>query len=306
MTYIITLTLHTSSQPTNTFKDQSHRMVAVPSSPVIFLITGSSRGLGKAIATAAGKHHAKARFLLAARSTTGMEETKAELLASTTLQSKDILCRSMDLSNLDRLDSNADVLLQDLESLRHAFEQDHPQQHLIFVNNAANLGHLGPSWKTPSLEDMRHTIDFNVTSSLWLSVRFARYIHKLHQEEPNQSLKATLVNISSLAAVSQEFAGMGLYSAGKAAREMYHSLLAKDEDNPDSFKVLNFAPGPLETTMTEDIKHSSGLHETDLQSAFRQTQMLDPEESARKLIRLVEMDEFESGSHVDYFDLPDE
>ena len=98
---------------------------------------------------------------------------------------------------------------------------------------------------------------------------------------------------------------MGIYSAGKAAREMYHSLLAKDEGNPDALKVLNYAPGPLETTMTEDIKQSSGLHETELQSSFRQTTMLDPQESAQKLIRLLEKDDFESGSHVDYFDLPD-
>lgn len=277
-------------------------MTAVSLSSVIFLITGSSRGLGKAIATVAGKHHAKARFLLAARSTTGMDETKQELLSSTTLKEEDIICRPMDLSNLDRLDSNADVLFQDLENLRHVEEQ---YQHLVFVNNAANLGHLGPSWKSPSLEDMRQTIDFNVTSSLWLSVRFARYIQKL-QREPNQSrTKATIVNISSLAAVSQEFSGMGIYSAGKAAREMYHSLLAKDEGNPDALKVLNYAPGPLETTMTEDIKQSSGLHETELQSSFRQTTMLDPQQSAQKLIRLLEKDDFESGSHVDYFDLPD-
>ena len=278
-------------------------MTAV-SSPVIFLITGSSRGLGKAIATAAGKHNAQARFLLAARSATGMKETKAELLSSTR-KSEDIISRSMDLSNLDQLDSNADVLFQDLEKLRSIDQQEQKPQHFVFVNNAANLGHLGPSWKSPSLVDMRQTIDFNVTSSLWLSVRFARYIQKLQQESNQSPTKATIVNISSLAAVSQEFSGMGIYSAGKAAREMYHSLVAKDEGNPDALKVLNYAPGPLETTMTDDIKQSSGLQDTELQSSFRQSDMLDPQQSAQKLIRLLEKDDFESGSHVDYFDLPE-
>ena len=119
-------------------------------------------------------------------------------------------------------------------------------------------------------------------------------------------MAATIVNISSLAAVSAGFPGMGIYSAGKAAREMYHALLAKDEENPNFLKVLNYAPGPLETSMTEDIKSSQGLYETDLQSSFRETQMLDPEDSARKLIRLLDANDFESGSHVDYFDLPDE
>lgn len=276
-----------------------------PSSPVIFLVTGASRGLGKAIATVAGKQHAMARFLLVARSFEGMEETKKEIMsAAPTRASEDVLCRSMDLSDLDRLDSNADRLFTDLERLRFSPREDHlPQPRLVFVNNAASLGHLGLSRQSPSLEDMRQTVNLNVTSSLWLSVRFARYVQELQQTQKHQQIKATLVNISSLVAISQDFAGMGIYSAGKAAREMYHSLLAKDQENP---RVVNYAPGPLATSMTQDINESKNLYKTDLQSSFHQTQLLDPEDSARKLIRLLDTNEFESGSHIDYFDLPDE
>jgi sepiapterin reductase len=206
-------------------------------------------------------------------------------------------------------------------------QQQQQQQRMIFINNAGSLGYLGPSWESPSLEDMRQTIDFNVTSSLWLSVRFARYIKEIelqqqqsYQERNNPPIKmgtstptrsATIVNISSLVAVSKDFSGMGIYSAGKAAREMYHALVAKDEDqateaeteclNAILLKTLNYAPGPLETTMTQEIRDSDGLDE-DLQSNF-QTKLLDPEDSARKLIELLDTNEFESGSHIDYYDL---
>ncbi len=282
------------------------------SSSVVFLITGASRGLGKAIATVAGKAYGQAnngtmaRFLLVARSSDGIQETKEQLLSN--FSAENVICRSMDLSDLDRLDSNADLLINDVEKLRSGdvSEKRQHQQRLVLVNNAGSLGHLGPSWKSPSLEDMQQTVDFNVTSSLWLSVRFARYFHELHQQHrEKQSVQATIVNISSLVAVSKDFSGMGIYSAGKAAREMYHSLMARDEQIPESLKVLNYAPGPLETTMTDSIKESEGLHETELQDSFRQTQMLDPKDSAKKLIRLLETNEFESGSHIDYFDLPD-
>ena len=341
------------------------------SSSVVFIITGASRGLGRAIAKVAGKHYAqknnlngssipaysKARFLLVARSSKGTEETMKELLsvATNTVSSStltttattpdDVLCRSIDLSDLDRLDSNIDVLLKDLDKLcsrernnnyttlletqqqqqQQQPQQQQQQQHLVFVNNAGSLGHLGPSWKSPSLEDMRQTIDLNVTGSLWLSVRFARYIKEIEQQQQNYqernppikmgkaTTSATIVNISSLVAVSKDFPGMGIYSAGKAAREMYHALLAKDEDeateeeseieppNAILLKTLNYAPGPLETTMTQEIRDSDGL-DADIQSNF-QTKLLDPEDSARKLIELLDTNEFESGSHIDYYDL---
>jgi sepiapterin reductase len=292
---------------------------------VVFLITGASRGLGRAIATVAGNHYARgngtssapptsrARFLLVARSSEGLQETKEELLSAskasssgttTTTSEDDVLCRSMDLSNLDRLDVNMDVLLHDLDQLSGS--QPQPQQHLVFVNNAASLGHLGLSRKSPSLEDMRRTIDLNATSSLWLSVRFARYVHELeHRPEQSNPAAATLVNVSSLSAVSDAFPGMGIYSAGKAAREMYHALLAKEGDG-GLLKTLNYAPGPLATSMTEDyILQSEELEETGLRSLFQSTELLDPSDSARKLIGLLEANDFASGSHIDYFDLPD-
>ena len=287
-------------------------MTTASSSSVVFLITGASRGLGKAIATVAGKsygqenHGTRACFLLVARSSDGIQDTKEQLLSN--ISSENVICRSMDLSDLDRLGSNADLLINDIEKLRSGdvSEKRQHRQRLILVNNAGSLGHLGPSWKSHSLEDMRQTVDFNVTSSLWLSVRFARYFHELQEQKQEQeSTQATIVNISSLVAVSQDFSGMGIYSAGKAAREMYHSLMARDEQTPKRLKILNYAPGPLDTSMTDVIKASEGLHETNLQDSFRKTQMLDPKDSAMKLIQLLQTNDFETGSHIDYFDLPD-
>ena len=347
------------------------------SSVVVFLITGASKGLGRAIATVASKYYAQqqqqqyklrsndkddssssalpsstslsqksARFLLVARSSDGLQETKKEIISttSTTTDEDDeddvIICRTMDLSDLDRLDDNIDVLLDDVDRLiccggddKDGDNQRHDNVDVVFVNNAGSLGHLGPTITSPSLKDMRQTIDLNVTSSLWLTVRFSQYVKQLEerqcqrrQQQKTMSLAATIVNISSLAAISDDFLSMGIYSTGKAARERYHTMLAKEEmksktmkqeeepsltkdgcdDNNKSsniaIKTLNYAPGPLETEMTTAIRNADQL-DIDLKPHF-QKELLDANDSALKLIKLVDENTFDSGSHVDYYDLP--
>lgn len=346
-------------------------------SSVIFLITGASKGLGRAIAIVASKYYSKgeqrvpnrsatdfdnhdhnhpcsllppkARFVLVARSSKGLEESKQEILstrlvsatASATARNEDaVVCRPMDLSDLDRLDGNMDVLLDDVDRLcslentlcteiNNYGNNYRQQQRVVFVNNAGSLGHLGPCTTSPSLEDMRRTIDLNVTSSLWLSARFARHMKEQDRRQhpiTQQKKAATLVNLSSLVAVSDEFLNMGIYSAGKAARERYHTLLAKEEWNDrnlrqeatssafesasspasSALEILNYAPGPLETEMTDEIRVANAL-DAELQAQF-QKPLLDPSDSALKLIRLVEERDYfdwESGAHIDYYDLPD-
>jgi len=226
---------------------------------VVFIITGASKGLGRAIATVASRYYAQqqkqqptlrhntyinssssssssclsstkqARFVLVARSSESLQETKNEILSTstiaeaeeveankkvalsvdsnstitfpimntlmssttttitTTANEDDVICRTMDLSDLDRLDDNIDILVDDVDRLVYGCDNndnngdDQNQRHdmdvdVVFVNNAGSLGHLGPTISSPSLMDMRQTIDLNITSSLWLSVRFAQYV----------------------------------------------------------------------------------------------------------------------------------
>ena len=71
----------------------------------------------------------------------------------------------------------------------------------------------------------------------------------------------SVVNVSSLCAV-QAFESWGIYCAGKAARDMYHAVLAQElskrsGDNTGSkILVLNYAPGPLDTDMQKEIRLS--------------------------------------------------
>ena len=99
---------------------------------------------------------------------------------------------------------------------------------------------------------------------------------------------------------------IGIYSACKGAREKYHVIMAKEEEVDEAegptIKILNYAPGPLETNMTESLRNATQLDET-LQENFRKP-LIEARDSAKKLIRLLHDNTFESGAHIDYYDLP--
>ena len=104
---------------------------------------------------------------------------------------------------------------------------------------------------------------------------------------------------------------------------MFHSVLAKEHMSVSSndgnssscqpgpsFKVLNYAPGPCDTEMTDYLADDINTHlDEGIQQYFatskREQTLIRPEDTAKKLIRILTSDEFESGSHVDYFDSDD-
>lgn len=61
--------------------------------------------------------------------------------------------------------------------------------------------------------------------------------------------------------------------------------------------MLNYAPGPMNTDMSREIR-SAEQYEEDLKSG----NLIDPRLSAEKCIRLAVHGTFVTGSHVDFFD----
>ena len=70
------------------------------------------------------------------------------------------------------------------------------------------------------------------------------------------------------------------------------------------WNILNYAPGPLNTKMIEDLLSDGNTH-SNIKNAFEdmkgKNQLLDPMESARRLIDILGKP-FKSGDHIDYFD----
>jgi sepiapterin reductase len=190
------------------------------------IVTGASRGFGRALAIVANdSFQGNAKLILVARSLSGMEETLSKL----THHENVFCCHSMDLGNLEELDSNIEIILKDVEEA----------SRIILFQNAGTIGHLGACRDSPSLKDMQANVNLNITSCLWLSSRFAKYARSTSKD-------LVIVNISSLVAIA-DFPTLGIYSVGKAARDKYHHLIAREEHSRNSenramIRTLNYAP----------------------------------------------------------------
>ena len=298
----------------------------------LVVISGASRGIGRAIALALadaacinrGKTNddessssilvpSHLHMILVARSATSLKET-ADLLQQRCGNSDSNItttCLEMDLAEIDRLPQNVNKILEPLEDCTY--------NSCMLINNAGSLGPLGKATSicdedstSASLKRWRDTIDLNITSSLWMSSQFAKATSHV-------SL-VRIVNISSLCAI-EPFPTMSLYCTGKAARDMFHAVLAKEQtsqshgekegitsttSSPTQFKVLNYAPGACHTAMTGDLLDSADL-DKELHQSFRNSRdknlLVRPDDTAAKLVELLMKDEFESGAHVDYWDV---
>jgi len=112
----------------------------------------------------------------------------------------------VDLSDLEILEPTIEALFSSLE------KEDDTYRNAIFINNAGSVGRVGPISQSDgiSLSQFRKEMDLNVTSSSWITARFACYFSTAAAE------RCTVVNVSSLCAV-QPFKTMGGYCAGKVS-----------------------------------------------------------------------------------------
>ncbi|KNC96987.1 sepiapterin reductase [Spizellomyces punctatus DAOM BR117] len=254
----------------------------------LILLTGASRGFGKSLTLALSASKLVAQetdLLLTARNTAQLEETKAEALAAASSKSLHIVTHSADFTSLD-----LDSVCKDLfAKIPHPATQ---YARVYLFNNAGSLGKLDRMrHQTP--DDISPAVHLNLTAPLALTSAFLR-----HFPNPTQ---IHIINISSLAAI-QAFDCWGVYSATKAARDMYHKTIAVEEPN---IRVLNYAPGPLNTDMQTRIREE--MPDVPLREVYTdmhaQGKLVEPTVSAKVLIGLLEKDEYENGAHIDIYDV---
>ena len=69
--------------------------------------------------------------------------------------------------------------------------------------------------------------------------------------------------------------------------------------------MLNYAPGPVHTALIDDVIQDQNVHHG-VKDAFcgmiENKTILRPEQSAEKLVQILDDNHFKSGDHVDYYD----
>lgn len=249
----------------------------------LVVVTGASRGIGKEIAVEVAKRcKGEAVFVLTARSETKLKETREEILKVDGGFTVDVV--PLDLCRVHKQDF--DMLIKNLLALG-------PFDCAYLFHNAGSTGLLK---KTLNLDDSDYWHEYmhsNYFSAVFLTSAFVRKLKPV-------SSKITIINITSLAA-REPFENLAMYGSGKAARELYFRVLAKEE--PDLL-VLNYSPGPVDTDMFNGIISNAESEEVRKQFADVKEKkvVLTVQKTVEKLLGLLEEGDFESGTTIDYYD----
>nr|XP_033809447.1 sepiapterin reductase [Geotrypetes seraphini] len=252
------------------------------------VLSGASRGLGRSLALQlCPQLGAGSVLLLLARNEQALVELEAELKG----RCPEVLVRCVAQADL-ATEAGLQRALSAVRELAGAGEV----QQLIVVNNAGSLGNVSKFFVDFSDPvEVNNYFALNITSALCLTSTVLQKFPK------HSGLRRTVVNISSLCAL-QPFKSWTLYCTGKAARDMMFQVLAVEE--PD-VRVISYAPGPLNTDMQELARTESGDLELcqmliDLKNKGG---LIDCDVSSQKLVKLLLEDKFESGAHIDFYDI---
>lgn len=89
---------------------------------------------------------------------------------------------------------------------------------------------------------------------------------------------------------------------------MFHQVLAAEltADKIHNIKTLNYAPGPLDTDMQRLVREDEGSDLATRQfyiTMKEEGKLIVPEDSANKLYIVLDSNSYDSGSHLDFYDL---
>lgn len=248
------------------------------------VVTGASKGIGAKIAIeTAQKLKSGSVVVLLARSTSGLESTKQQILQFN--PNVNVILKSLDLTKPSEVDIN--------NLISESFESKINFDLLMVIHNVGTVGDI-KKWAADieDYEELQNYFSINVFGVIVLNNLLLKVFPK--------DKKKLIVNITSKAAISP-FKSFAFYAPGKAAREMFFRVLAEERDD---VLVLNYSPGPVETDMTVDTQQNCVAVETkEMFSNLRATgTILTTEETTRKFLQIVAKGNYKSGDHVDYYD----
>ncbi len=202
----------------------------------IALVTGGTRGIGRAIATALAR--SGAHVIVSSRKEAAVTAT-VESLGAEGLRGEGI---PANVGRLDELNALADRVLAAHGALD------------ILVNNAATNPVYGPSVDTTP-EAFAKIMDVNLRAPFELAKRFY----------PSMAARGggSIINISSIGGVSPE-PNLGIYSVSKAALLSLTQVLAR-EWGKDKVRVNAICPGLIKT----DFSHALWGNEQVLSHVLR-------------------------------------
>ncbi|RNI29525.1 SDR family NAD(P)-dependent oxidoreductase [Rufibacter immobilis] len=224
-----------------------------------YIITGASRGLGKALAEALLEEDEQNCVIGVSRHSTITHERYRH--------------QPLDFSDIAGVEHNLHKVFGPLEDA----------QKLVLVNNAGVMGEIGYIGNSQN-EHYEYVFDVNViVPAMFMNLFLQSYQHR-------QNCQKMIVNISSGAGQKPKD-GWAAYCASKAALDMLSQTAQLEQEKLGTgVQVFSVAPGIIDTEMQEQIREASVEQFSSVQQ-FRdyktQGALASPEEAAQKIIRLM-------------------
>ncbi|KAJ3105784.1 hypothetical protein HDU96_008441 [Phlyctochytrium bullatum] len=270
----------------------------------VFIVTGASRGFGRSTVLELAKSNLigeESAVLLVGRNEAGLAETLKLAQEVSTKKATVLFKITFSTFLADFSSSDLDAICTQLLSAASALLLRSPENSSVtLVNNAGSLGHLGRI-RGFTAAAVRDALEVNVVAPMVLTSKFLDTFG-------SKAAKAFVINVSSLAAI-EPFDCWSIYASGKAARDMFHrsvvveELQIQQEENlgsePARVRVLNYAPGPLDTEMQKEIRES--MPDVPLRKIYEemyaQGKLVSPDASATVMWKLIASDKYKNGEH---------
>ncbi|WP_205502854.1 SDR family NAD(P)-dependent oxidoreductase [Rufibacter psychrotolerans] len=224
-----------------------------------YIITGASRGLGKALAEALLEN--EQNFVIG-------------VSRNNTLTHARYRHQPLDFSDIAGVEHNLHKVFAPLEDA----------QKIVLVNNAGVIGEIGYMGQSKN-EHFEYVFDVNViVPAMFMNLFLQSYQHRPHCQK-------MIVNISSGAGQKAKD-GWAAYCASKAALDMLSQTAQLEQQQLGTgVKVFSVAPGIIDTEMQEQIREAPVEQFSSVQQ-FReykkQGALASPQEAAQKILRLID------------------
>ncbi|MFF2019533.1 (S)-benzoin forming benzil reductase [Paenibacillus sp. NPDC058177] len=242
-----------------------------------FIITGTSRGLGQAIAEQliSPEHYL---FCIS-------REKNNELLG----KGKNIEYFELDLNNVEHIEELMTTIISSIDTSS--------VKGIYLVNNAAVIAPVA-FVDSCDVKDITTNITVNLLAPITLTSCFIRLTNEI-------DVNKRILNISSSSA-KHLHPGMSLYSATKAGLDVFTQCVGLEQNTSVApVKIVSIWPGMIDTTLQEEARSQSkaSFPLAEIFSMVKERGMLTtPEETATQIIDYLFKEDIENGEIIDIYD----